>query len=112
MTVAEVGGSKLIFIAGLVAEDSALNGAGQIREVLGIIDKLLEHVGARPIHIVSMRIYLADQGEFSVMKTIWDSWTEERRMPARMTIGAKLVSNEWKVEVDLTAAFTPLKSLN
>jgi hypothetical protein len=59
MSVVDVGTGKLVFIAGQVAENTALDIGGQTREVLGFIDRLLLHVGARREHIVSARVYLA-----------------------------------------------------
>jgi len=107
MTVANFGDSKLIFIAGQVAENTSLDIAGQTREVLGFIDRLLEHVGARREHIVSARIYLASVGDYAEMNSIWDDWVVPGHTPARSTTGAKLIKGGYKVEIEVTAAFTP-----
>ena len=107
MTVATFGDSKLIFIAGQVAENTSLDIGGQTREVLGFIDRLLEHVGARREHIVSARIYLASVGDYAEMNAVWDDWVVPGKTPARSTIGAKLIKSAYKVEIEATAAFTP-----
>ena len=107
MTIANFGDSKLIFIAGQVAENTSLDIGGQTREVLGFIDRLLEHVGARREHIVSARIYLASVGDYAEMNAVWDSWVVPGHTPARSTIGAKLINGAYKVEIEATAAFTP-----
>ena len=107
MTIANFGDSKLIFIAGQVAENTSLDIGGQTREVLGFIDRLLEHVGARREHIVSARIYLASVGDYAEMNAVWDDWVVPGHTPARSTIGAKLINSAYKVEIEATAAFTP-----
>ena len=107
MTVMNFGPSRLICISGQVAENTALDTAGQTREVLGFIDRLLEHVGARREHIASARIYLASVGDYAAMNSVWDDWVVPGHTPARSTIGAKLVNSACKVEIEVTAAFTP-----
>jgi len=107
MTVTTFGDSKLIFIAGQVAENTSLDIGGQTREVLGFIDRLLDHVGARREHIVSARIYLASVGDYAEMNAVWDDWVVPGHTPARSTIGAKLINGAYKVEIEATAAFTP-----
>ena len=97
MTIATFGDSKLIFIAGQVAENTSLDIGGQTREVLGFIDRLLEHVGARREHIVSARIYLASVGDYAEMNAVWDDWVVPGHTPARVTIGAKLINSAYKV---------------
>ena len=107
MTVANFGNGKLIFISGQVAENTSLDIAGQTREVLGFIDRLLEHAGARREHIASARIYLASVGDYAEMNSVWDAWVAPGHAPARSTIGAKLINSGYKVEIEVTAAIAP-----
>ena len=108
MTVANFGDSKLIAISGQVAENTSLDIGGQTREVLGFIDRLLEHVGARREHITAARNYLASVGDYAEMNAVWDAWVAPGHAPARSTIGAKLINSAYKVEIEVTAAFTPM----
>ena len=107
MTVATFGESKMIYISSQVAENTSLGVAGQTRQILGFIDRLLEHVGARREHIVSVRIYLASVGDYAEMNSVWDDWVPAGHAPARTTIGAKLINSACKVEIEVQAAFTP-----
>ncbi|MBV8500284.1 MAG: RidA family protein [Paucibacter sp.] len=107
MTVVQVGEGKLIYIAGQVAENTSLDIGGQTREVLGFIDRLLAHVGARREHIVQARVYLASVGDYAQMNAVWEAWIPAGHTPARSTIGAKLINGAYKVEIEVTAAFTP-----
>lgn len=103
MTVANVGDSKLIFLAGQVAENTSLGVEGQTREILKFIDRLLQHAGADKTHIVSAKIYLASVGDYAAMNSVWDEWVPQGHTPARSTIGAKLIRPEYKIEIEVTA---------
>ena len=107
MTVVDVGTGKMVFIAGQVAENTSLDIGGQTREVLGFIDRLLTHIGARREHIVAARVYLASVGDYAQMNAVWDDWVVPGHTPTRATIGAKLINSAYKVEIEVTAAFTP-----
>ena len=102
--------SKLIFIGGQVAENTSLDVTGQTREVLQFIDRLLARAGADKSHIVQARIYLASVGDYVAMNSVWDDWVPAGHTPARATIGAKLTSSEYRVEIEVTAAVSRSQS--
>jgi enamine deaminase RidA (YjgF/YER057c/UK114 family) len=104
MTVVDLGTGKLIYIAGQVAEDTSLDVTGQTRQVLGYIDALLQRAEANKSHIVQARIYLASVGDYLTMNAVWDDWVAQGHTPARATVGAKLISSEYKVEIECVAA--------
>ena len=104
MTVVDLGVAKMIYVAGQVAENTALEITGQTREVLGYIDRLLAKAGANRTHIVSARIYLASAGDYAAMNAVWDEWVPAGHTPARATIGARLVRPDYKIEIEVVAA--------
>ena len=104
MTVVAMGGGKLIFVAGQVAENTSLDITGQTREVLGHIDRLLGQAGADKTHIVAARIYLKSVGDYAAMNSVWDDWVAPGHTPARSTVGARLINSEYRVEIEVTAA--------
>ena len=108
MTVVDHGQGKMIFIAGQVAENTALDITGQTREVLRFIDGLLARAGADKSHIVQARIYLASVGDYVAMNAVWDDWVPQGHTPARATIGAKLISSEYRIEIECVAAVATL----
>jgi enamine deaminase RidA (YjgF/YER057c/UK114 family) len=111
MTVVDLGSGKLIYLAGQVAEDPSLDITGQTRQVLGFIDKLLAQAGANKTHIVQARIYLSSVGDYVAMNSVWDDWVDPQHTPARATVGAKLISREYKVEIECVAALgAPVKA--
>jgi enamine deaminase RidA (YjgF/YER057c/UK114 family) len=96
---------KAIYTSGQVAEKT--NGASvadQTREILGLIDELLNEAGSDKSQILSATIYLSDISTFAEMNSVWDGWVDKSNPPARATVEAKLVSPDYKVEIAVIAA--------
>ena len=60
VTVAEMGAGRLISLDRQVAEDATMNIADQMLDVLTCVVRRLADSGARPSHILSVRIDLAE----------------------------------------------------
>ena len=93
-----------LYLAGQVAEDTARDIAGQTREVLGHIDRLLGEGGSDKAHILMCQIYLADLADFDAMNAVWNEWVAPGNAPPRATVEARLARPEWLVEIVVTAA--------
>ena len=93
-----------VFLAGQVAEDSVQDVAGQTRQILASIDKLLKEAGTDKTRILMTTIVLADMASFAKMNSVWDSWVATGHTPARATIEAKLAAPQYRVEIIVTAA--------
>lgn len=93
-----------VYLAGQVAEDNSQDMAGQTRQVLAAIDRLLAEVGTDKSRILSTTIYVADMAEFPAMNSVWDAWVVPGQTPPRATVQAKLAKPEWKVEMQVIAA--------
>ena len=93
-----------VFLAGQVAEDTVQDVAGQTRQVLASIDKLLKEAGTDKTRILMTTIVLADMASFAEMNSVWDSWVATGHTPARATIEAKLAAPQYRVEIIVTAA--------
>jgi enamine deaminase RidA (YjgF/YER057c/UK114 family) len=95
----------VVYTAGQVA-DKAKDGsvAEQTREILAIIDEILDEAGSEKAKILSATIYLADISSFAEMNGVWDAWVDKANPPARATVEAKLVSPSYKVEIAVIAA--------
>jgi enamine deaminase RidA (YjgF/YER057c/UK114 family) len=92
-----------VFLAGQVAPDPSADVAGQTRQVLAEIDRLLALAGSGKERIVSATIYLADVASFAEMNREWEAWVHPDGKPARATVEAKMVAPEYKVEIQVTA---------
>ena len=93
-----------IDLAGQVADDTRQDVAGQTRQVLASIDKLLAEAGSDKSKILMATIVLADIATFADMNSVWDSWVAAGHTPSRATIEAKLVAPQYRIEIIVTAA--------
>ena len=93
-----------VYLAGQVADDPSADVAGQTRQVLASIDKLLAAAGSDKTRILSATIYLANIGTFAQMNSEWDAWVPRGHTPARATVEAKLAAPQYKVEIQVIAA--------
>jgi enamine deaminase RidA (YjgF/YER057c/UK114 family) len=93
-----------IYLAGQVADDPSQDVAGQTRQILAAIDRLLAEAGSNKTQILSATIYLADIGTFSQMNSVWDTWVPTGHTPARATVEAQLAAPVYKVEIQVIAA--------
>ena len=93
----------IVYLAGQVGKpgDSV---AGQTREVLAQVDRLLALAGTDKTRILTAQIWLADMADFAEMNAVWDAWVPQGNCPARATGEAKLATPDYKVEVIVTAA--------
>ena len=94
----------VVYLAGQVADDDALDIEGQTKQVLATIDRLLAEAGTDKTRILRAQIFLANIIEFSGMNKAWDAWVPAGHAPARATTEARLASPDYKVEIMVTAA--------
>jgi enamine deaminase RidA (YjgF/YER057c/UK114 family) len=94
----------MVFLAGQVAEDTSQDVAGQTRQVLAAIDRLLAESGSDKSRLVSAQIFLADMTDFAAMNKVWEAWVVPGQTPARATVQAAMAAPAYKVEVVITAA--------
>lgn len=97
----------LVFLAGMVPEDTTGNVTEQTRDVLRQIDHWLAQAGSDKNHILEATIFLPDLADYVAMNTAWDEWVNPQRAPARACVQAKLAKAEWKVEIKVSAVQIP-----
>lgn len=94
----------LVYLCGQTANGTAIpDVAGQTREVLSRIDRLLTEGGSSRAHILTATIYLRGIGDFDAMNAEWESWIPDGAAPARTTLEARLASANLLVEITVTA---------
>ena len=93
-----------VYLAGQVADDTNQDVAGQTRQVLASIDKLLKEAGSDKTKILTATIVLKDIATFADMNAVWDGWVAAGNTPARATIEANLAAPQYRVEIIVTAA--------
>lgn len=93
-----------IYLAGQVADDTSQDMAGQTKQILATIDRLLMEAGSDKTKILSTTIYVSDMAEFPAMNAAWDAWVVPGATPPRATVEAKLAKPAYKVEIQVIAA--------
>ena len=96
--------NNTIYLAGQVADDTSQDIAGQTKQVLAKIDKLLAEAGSDKTRILSATIYVAAIADFPQINTVWDEWVVQGHTPPRATVEAKLAKPAYKVELQIVAA--------
>jgi enamine deaminase RidA (YjgF/YER057c/UK114 family) len=94
----------LVYLAGQVADDASEDTAGQTRQILATIDRLLAECGTDKTRILTAQIFLADIADFPAMNGVWDAWVPQGHTPARATVEAKLAAPKYRVEIVVVAA--------
>ncbi len=95
---------ETVYVAGQVARDASADVAGQTRQVLEAIDRLLLRAGTDKTRILSATVYLADIATFAEMNAVWEAWVAKGQAPARATVEARLALPAYKVEIVIIAA--------
>jgi len=92
------------YLAGQVAADAKQDIAGQTRQVLAAIDKLLAEAGTNKSKVLSCQVILNNIGDFAAMNSVYDGWIDPANPPARACIEARLAAPALKVEIIAIAA--------
>lgn len=101
---------RLLFLSGQVGVDPATGRlvsddvADQTRQTLTNLGAVLAAAGASWADLVSVRVYLVDQGDYLAMNTVYDA-AMTTPYPARTTIYCGLNPGN-KVEMDAVAVLT------
>lgn len=101
---AAVVANGFVFVSGQVADDTSANVAGQTKQILDKIDRILAEAGASKERIVSANIWIAEAATFNEMNSVWDAWVPAGHTPARACVESKLAFPQYTVEIGVIAA--------
>jgi reactive intermediate/imine deaminase len=98
---------RIVATAGIVSIDAAGKTVGteiraQTRQVLETIKDILAAEGASLFDIVKTTIYLPDFANYQGMNDVYREYFSDQP-PARATVGARLVRDDWLVEIEAIA---------
>lgn len=93
-----------VYLAGVVADDSSADVAGQTRQILGKIDALLAEAGTDKSKLLSANVWLSDISTFDEMNSVWDAWVSVGNPPVRACVESRLARPQLKVEIMVVAA--------
>lgn len=91
------------YLSGIVADDKSADIAGQTRQVLAKIDRLLADAGTSKSRLLWSTVYMADLAEKDAMNEVWCAWIDPANPPVRTCVGASLTARTL-IEIMVTAA--------
>ena len=94
----------VLYFAGKVAPDKNVPAAEQTKQILDILEELLNEHGSDKNHILSAMIHLHDFSDFDAMNSVWDAWIDQGNAPARTCVGGVAMNGNPLVEITITAA--------
>jgi enamine deaminase RidA (YjgF/YER057c/UK114 family) len=92
-----------VFTAGIVADDVTKDVAGQTKQILAEIDRILKLAGTDKTKVVSANIWLSDIRTRDAMNEAWNAWTGGNNLPGRACVEAKLADPRMLVEIGVIA---------
>ncbi len=96
----------VLYIGGMVAEDTSLDMAGQADDILRQLGWLLDKCGSNLTRVLQVTIFVVDLAERAEFNTVWKQYFPESHTPARAMIGVAALGPGVKLELTATAAAT------
>lgn len=100
--VAEHGG--VLYLGGIAAEDLSQPLAGQARQALAEVDRVLALAGSSKASILQAKVNLRDFRDKAAMHEVWLEWLDGAPLPPRSTNGGIDMGDGVLIEVVIIAA--------
>ena len=100
--VVEHGG--VLYIGGIVAEDTSLGMSGQANDVLGQLSRLLKTLGSDLANVLQVTIFVTKLSEKAEFNAAWKAHFTEAHLPARAVVGVADLGPGVKLEMTAIAA--------
>jgi enamine deaminase RidA (YjgF/YER057c/UK114 family) len=94
----------VLYIGGIVAEDTTVDMAGQADDVLRQLTKLLAEGGSSIARVLQVTIYVTALADKPAFNRVWKEWFKDINLPARAMIGVADLGPGVKLELVATAA--------
>jgi len=94
----------VLYIGGIVPEDTSLDMSGQANDVLGQLSRLLETLGSDLANVLQVTIFMTDLSEKAAFNAAWKAHFAEAHLPARAAIGVADLGPNVKLEMTAIAA--------
>ncbi len=94
---------NFVYLAGMTADDTSQDVAGQTTQVLAAIDAALETHGTDKTRLLQAQIWLKDIRDRDAMNEVWSAWLPEGGAPVRACVEASMADPRLLVEIMVTA---------
>jgi enamine deaminase RidA (YjgF/YER057c/UK114 family) len=97
----------VLYIGGIVPEDTSLDMSGQASDILGQLARLLKTLGSDLVNVLQVTIYMTNLKEKAEFNAAWKAHFAEAHLPARAAIGVADLGPGVKLEMTAIAARSP-----
>ena len=94
---------NFVYLAGMTADDTALDVSGQTQQVLAKIDAALETHGTDKTRLLQAQVWVKDIRDRDAMNKVWTAWLPEGGAPVRACVEANMADPRLLVEIMVTA---------
>jgi len=94
----------VLYIGGVIAEDTSLDMAGQADDVLRQLAKLLAAGGSTMARVLQVTVFITNLAEKTDFNRVWKVHFKQVNVPARAVIGVADLGPGVKLELVATAA--------
>jgi enamine deaminase RidA (YjgF/YER057c/UK114 family) len=94
----------IVYLSGVVAKDDSGDAKAQTVDVLAQIDATLAEAGSSKAKLLTANIWLTNIQDWSAMNEVWDARIDPENKPTRATVESKLAGENYRVEIQVTAA--------
>jgi enamine deaminase RidA (YjgF/YER057c/UK114 family) len=94
---------NFVYLAGMTADDTSQDVAGQTKQILAKIDAALETHGTDKTRLLQAQIWVKDIRDRDAMNTVWIAWLPEGGAPVRACVEASMADPRLLVEIMVTA---------
>lgn len=94
----------VLYLGGIAAEDLTQDLAGQTRQALQEVDRVLAMAGSSRASILQAKVNLHDFKDKAAMHAVWVEWLDGAPLPARSTNGGIQMGEDVLIEVVIIAA--------
>ena len=94
----------VLYIGGIVPEDTSLDMSGQANDVLGQLDRLLKGLGSDLANVLQVTIFMTNLKEKAEFNAAWKAHFAQAHLPARAAIGVADLGPGVRLEMTAIAA--------
>lgn len=91
----------------LTAPDKASDFATQTRDILGVIDDLLDQMGSGHDQLVQVQVWLADMADWPAFVPVWNDWVDANAPPGLSVVEMQASRRDALLEIRAWAMRTP-----
>jgi enamine deaminase RidA (YjgF/YER057c/UK114 family) len=94
----------VLYLGGIVADDTSASMREQTRQACEKIATLLERLGSHKTKVLMAQIFITDMSLKEEMNASWLEWLDGEDLPSRATIGVADLGGDTLIEIVVTAA--------